>query len=102
MIWTLPSTGASEISRAQLLDRGWADDEDLPDGRGMAQSGKCLASLTEPHVVGKDGAPAAQQERHPFYLVREQAVCERSSLTEGDVGVVGRREDLSEGRSVCL
>ena len=68
----------------------------------MTQRGKRLSSLSEPHVVRKDGAPAAQQERHAFYLVREQAICERSGLTEGDVGVVGCREDLSEGRSVCL
>ncbi len=68
----------------------------------MTQRGKRLTSLAEPHVVRKDGAPAAQQERHAFYLVREQAIGERSGLTEGDVGVVGRREDLSEGRSLRL
>jgi hypothetical protein len=68
----------------------------------VLQSHDRLASLAEAHVVGKNGALAAKQKRHAFHLVREETLGKLYRLSERDLGIVGCREDLREGRRVRL
>jgi hypothetical protein len=37
----------------------------------MAERGDRLPGLTKTHVIRQDGAPPAEQERHPLDLMRE-------------------------------
>ena len=72
------------------LDRRWTDDEDLPGGRGVTERGKRLASLAEPHVVREEWRACGPAGTPRLLPDAGTAICERSGLTEGDVGVVGR------------
>ena len=102
---------AGDFARPVALHRRGADDEVRAAGCGMAQRHDRLPRLAEAHVVGEDGAAAAEQERDAFNLVREEPVGERDGLPVGVVEVVrrpgrgaaqtrrpGRRVERSVGR----
>ena len=66
--------------------------------RGLAERHDGLACLAKAHVVGEDRAPAAEQERDAFDLVREQALGQpaRSRERGVDSGLWRLAEKLGE------
>ena len=92
------------ISRAQLrfTDAGQTTRYG-PPGAAWRSDDDRLPRLAEAHVVGEDGAAAAEQERDAFDLMREEPVAERDGLPEGAVRVVRRQaEQLREGGGLCV
>ena len=81
--------GQGDLARPIALDRRRADDEPLALGRGVAERGDRLPRLAETHVIREDGAPPAEEERHPLDLMREQAFGQCRRLAECDLRVVG-------------
>ena len=64
----------------------------------MPQRDDRLPGFAEAHVVGQDGARAAEQERDAFDLMREQPVRQLSGLAESRVWIVWRqRQQPGEG-----
>ena len=102
----LPSTTRTEapgrdcsISRAQLrfTDAGQTTRYG-PPGAAWRSDDDRLPRLAEPHVVGQDGAAAAEQESDAFDLMREEPVrrarrpCGRPRLDRSATGrAAGRR-----------
>ena len=92
-----------DLARPVALHRGGADDEIRPAGGGMAEGHDRLPRLAEPHVVGEDGAAAAEQERDAFNLMRKEPLAERDGLPVGAVQVVRRQaEELRKSGGLCV
>ncbi len=69
----------------------------------MTQRDDRLARFPEPHVVGEDRTPAAQEKRDAFNLMREQALGQLRRLTERAIGLARRqRQQLREGVSLSV
>ena len=69
----------------------------------MAQRHDRLARLAQTHVVGQDGAAAAEEKRDTFHLMREEPFGQRHRRAKGAVGIVGRTaEQLREGGGLSV
>ena len=61
-----------DLTRPVVLHRRRTDHQIRTRRRRLHHRQHRLPRLAETHVVGKDGAPPPQEERHPFHLMRIQ------------------------------
>ena len=90
---------ATAISRAQLrFTEAGQTTRYGPRGASVPQRDDRLAGLAEAHVVGEDRAPASEQERDAFDLVREESLRQRGRIPKRAVRIAGREgQELRKG-----
>ena len=82
-----------DLTRPVTLHRGRTDDEVRTAGRHMAERDDGLSRLAEAHVVGQDGAAAAEEEGDAIDLVRKEPVGQSHGRPERAVRVVRQAEE---------
>ena len=93
--------GNGNFARPVRLTEAGADDQIRPVRRDVTERDDRLSRLAQAHVVGQDRAPAAEQERDAFDLVRKEAARQLCGAAKRRVGIIGcQSEQPGEGVSL--